>query len=235
MQETWVWPLGQKRFPGGGNGNPCQSSGLGNSMDSGAWQAMVHGVARVRHDFAIKPTYLGGLYHPQSKILSISPKSLTFTWYRIYCHCLLLLLLKPKEIYSTMSPNFFFLIIILMGVWSNNNQMANQQKSMAPLCALSQAPHNNEDTEVNRTEVVHPCKTCFCSVSQLCLTLHPRGLQHTRLPCPSPSPGVCSNPCPLSRWCHPTISSSIVPFSSCLQSFPASESWSLQTRIIWEA
>ena len=46
--------------------------------------------------------------------------------------------------------------------------------------------------------------------------------QHVGVPCPSPSPGVCS--CPLSQWCHPTISSSVVPFSSCLQSFPASES-----------
>ena len=45
--------------------------------------------------------------------------------------------------------------------------------------------------------------------------------QHTRLPCPSPTPEACSNPCPLSQWCHPTISSSVVPFSSCLQSFPA--------------
>ena len=56
-------------------------------------------------------------------------------------------------------------------------------------------------------------------------SLRPHGLQHTRLPCPSPSPGACSNPCPLSRWCHPTISSSIVPFSSCPQSFPASGSF----------
>ena len=53
------------------------------------------------------------------------------------------------------------------------------------------------------------------------------GLQHARLPCPSPSPGVCSNSCPLRRWCHPTISSSVVPFSSCLQSFPASGSFLL--------
>ena len=51
---------------------------------------------------------------------------------------------------------------------------------------------------------------------------HPRGLQHARLPSPSPSPGVCSNSCPLSQWCHPTISSTVIPFSSCLQSFPAS-------------
>ena len=53
-------------------------------------------------------------------------------------------------------------------------------------------------------------------------SLWPHGLQHTRLPCPSPTPGAYSNTCPLSRWCHPTISSSIVvPFSSLLQSFPA--------------
>ena len=53
-------------------------------------------------------------------------------------------------------------------------------------------------------------------------SLWPQELQRTRLPCPSLFPGVCSNSCPLSRWCHPTISSSVTPFSSCLQSFPAS-------------
>ena len=65
----------------------------------------------------------------------------------------------------------------------------------------------------------------FGSVAQLCLTLQPHGLQHTKLPCPSPTPRVCSNSCPSSQWCHPAISSSIVPFSSCLQSIPASESF----------
>ena len=54
--------------------------------------------------------------------------------------------------------------------------------------------------------------------------LQPHGLQHTRLPCPSPTPGTCSNSCPLNQCCHPTISSSVVPFS-CLQSFPASGSF----------
>ena len=58
-------------------------------------------------------------------------------------------------------------------------------------------------------------------------SLRTHGLQPTRLPCPSPTPGVCSNSCPLSRWCHSTISSSVVPFSSCLQSFPASGSFSM--------
>ena len=55
------------------------------------------------------------------------------------------------------------------------------------------------------------------------LWLH--GLQHNRFPIPSPSPGACSNSCPLNQWCHTTISSSIGPFSSCLQSFPASGSF----------
>ena len=53
-------------------------------------------------------------------------------------------------------------------------------------------------------------------------SLRPHELQHARPPCPSPTPGACSNSCPSSRWCHPTISSSVVPFSSCPQSFPAS-------------
>ena len=56
-------------------------------------------------------------------------------------------------------------------------------------------------------------------------SLWPHGLQHARLPYPSLSPRICSNSCPLSWWCHPTISSSVVPFSSCLQSFPASGSF----------
>ena len=55
-------------------------------------------------------------------------------------------------------------------------------------------------------------------------SLRPHGLQHGRLPCPSPSPGACLNSCPLSQWCSLTISSSVVPFS-CLQSFPASQSF----------
>ena len=65
----------------------------------------------------------------------------------------------------------------------------------------------------------------FSSVVQSCPTLcDPHGLKHTRLPCSSSTPRACSNLCPSSRWCHPTTSYSVVPFSSRLQSFPAS--WS---------
>ena len=67
----------------------------------------------------------------------------------------------------------------------------------------------------------------FSSFAQLCLTLcDPMDcMQHTRLHYPSPTPGACSNSCPSSRWCHPTISFSVVPFSSCLQSCQASRSF----------
>ena len=58
--------------------------------------------------------------------------------------------------------------------------------------------------------------TACCSVTKSCLTLTPHGLQHARLPCPSLSSRACSNSCPSSWWCHPTISSSVVPFSSAL-------------------
>ena len=64
----------------------------------------------------------------------------------------------------------------------------------------------------------------FCH-SVMSNSLWPYGLQHARLPSPSLSPSVCSSSCPLSRWCHPTILSSVIPFSSCLQYFPASGSF----------
>ena len=76
--------------------------------------------------------------------------------------------------------------------------------------------------ERNQTEMM---VGMLFSHSVLSDSLWPHGLQHTRLPCPSLSPGACSNSCPLSWWCHPTISSSVVPFSSCLQFFPASVSF----------
>ena len=64
-------------------------------------------------------------------------------------------------------------------------------------------------------------------------SLWPHEPQHTRPPCPSPTPGVRPNPRPLSRWCHPTISSSVVPFSSCPQSFPASGPFPMSQLFAW--
>ena len=68
---------------------------------------------------------------------------------------------------------------------------------------------------------------CIVVKSVMSNSLRAHRLQHARLPCPSLSPRVCSDSCLLSRWCHPTISSSVVPFSSCPQSFPASGSFPL--------
>ena len=85
-----------------------------------------------------------------------------------------------------------------------------------------------------KPDVLHPRSQIFrhsletelqFSCSVMSYSLWPHGLQHTRLPCPSPSPGTCSNTSPSSQWWHPTISSSVVPFYSCLRSFPASGSF----------
>ena len=89
-------------------------------------------------------------------------------------------------------------------------------------CSLS-AEHILWGHEEKRA--VLQCLLLFFSCSVVSDCLWPHGLQHARLSCPSPSPGSCSNSCPLSRWCHPTISSSVVPSSFCSQSFPASGSF----------
>ena len=88
------------------------------------------------------------------------------------------------------------------------------------LCGLHQPGHDCNTWVHLPGLLVHQFSHSVVSDS-----LRPHGLQHTRLPCPSPTPEACSNSDPLSRWCHPTISSSVGPFFSCLQSFPASGSF----------
>ena len=78
-----------------------------------------------------------------------------------------------------------------------------------------------------------PCKSVQFSCSVLSDSLWPLESQHTRPPCPSPTPGVHPNSCPSSRWCHPAISSSVVPFSSFPQSLPASESFPMSQLFAW--
>ena len=81
------------------------------------------------------------------------------------------------------------------------------------------------------------CSTWLISVqfshSAVSDSLRPHESQHARLPCPSSSPGVHSDSCPSSQWCHPAISSSVVPFSSCPQSLPASESFPMSQLFAW--
>jgi len=82
-------------------------------------------------------------------------------------------------------------------------------------------------SSLNRISEIYPLNSIQFSHSVVFDSLRPHELQHARLPCPSPTPGACSDSCPLSPWCHPTISSSVVPFLSRLQSFPASGSFSI--------
>ena len=78
------------------------------------------------------------------------------------------------------------------------------------------------DRWMDKEDVIHQSVQFSCSV--VSDSLQPHGLHHARPPCPSPTPGACSSSCPSSWWCHPTVSFSVIHFSSCLQSFPASES-----------
>ena len=86
-------------------------------------------------------------------------------------------------------------------------------------------PHLVLDMDMELEQLHWGCIQFSCLV--MSDSLQPHGLQHARLPCPSPTPEAYSNSCPLSQWYHPPISSSVVPFSSCLQSCPASGSFQM--------
>ena len=99
-------------------------------------------------------------------------------------------------------------------------------------CGKSLLGRNNL-LKISRT----PSKTYLASVqfshSVVSDSLWPHESQHTRPPCPSPTPRVYPNPCPSSQWCHPAISSSVVPFSSCPKSFPALGSFPMSQLFAW--
>ena len=94
---------------------------------------------------------------------------------------------------------------------------------------LLKKPKTCQQEITDKKQTTTTTKLAFCIQLFSCTImsdfLRPHGLQHSRLPYPSPIPRTCSNPCPSSHWCHPTISSSVIPFSSHLQSFPASGSF----------
>ena len=89
---------------------------------------------------------------------------------------------------------------------------------------------NYQGENIKITMQYHLTPVIFFLVVVQSLSCVPHGLQHAKLLCPSPPPRACSNSCLLSWWCHPTISSSVLPFSSCLQSFPASRSFLMSQR-----
>ena len=87
--------------------------------------------------------------------------------------------------------------------------------------------------KVQNPNIINMYSVKFSSVAQSCPTLRSHESQHARPPCPSPTPRVYSNSCPSSQWCHPVISSSVVPFSSCPQSLPASGSFPMSQLFAW--
>ena len=95
-----------------------------------------------------------------------------------------------------------------------------------------QTPSIRVIKRVYSSNYLQRCSVQF-SRSVLSDSLRPHESQHARPPCPSPTPRVCSNSRPLSRWCHPAISSSVIPFSSCPQSLPASESFPMSQLFAW--
>ena len=113
----------------------------------------------------------------------------------------------------------------------NHNDNLNRcrkafEKIQHPLMLKTLQKMGLEGTYLNISSIQFSCSVVFDS-------LRPYELQHTRPPCPSLTPGVHSNSCPSSQWCHPDISSSVVPFSSCPQSLPASGSFPMSQLLAW--
>ena len=104
-------------------------------------------------------------------------------------------------------------------IWSKTDS-ASQRTNFMITYHLHKAYHVPDATQSTFSSVQFSCSVMPCS-------LWPHEPQHARLPCPSPTPRVHPNPCPSSRWCHPTTLSSVIPFSSCPQSFPASGAFSM--------
>ena len=100
--------------------------------------------------------------------------------------------------------------------------------------ASSQTRDQNHAPWIGREILIH-CTTSSVQFSHSVVSdsLQPHESQHARPPCPSPTPGVYSNSCPSRRWCHPTISSSVIPFSSCLQSLSVSGSFPMSQLFEW--
>ena len=180
------------------NGTPLQYSCLENPMDGEAWWAAVHGVEKSWtrvSDFTLT-------FHFHALEKDMATHSSVLAW----------------RIPGTGEPDW----LPSMG----SHRVRHDWSDLAAAAAWDRNYHPC----VERRELKLGRLSNLPSISCLLLlfsyySLRPHGLQYTKLPCCSLSPRVFSNSCPLSRWCHPTILSSVTPFSSCPQSFPASGSF----------
>ena len=108
--------------------------------------------------------------------------------------------------------------------------------SAAPVvhdAVLSKQTHRHSYCSQEKSSAQYEFSSVQFSHSVVSNSLQPHELQHARPPCPSPTPGVHSDSRPLSQWCHPALSSSVIPFSSCPQALPASESFPMSQRFTW--
>ena len=166
---------------------------------------------------------------------STSWSSFSFWVFLLFQAVSLLEELYPLAICEDPTPQCSFYFYIIHMIWGTP-KLNVTSSGFVPLSSLCWPPAISVSslTRMRPLQEPHPAAiriwNLFCpqfshvSHSVASDSLQPHGLQHTRLPCPS-TPRACSNSCPLSWWCHPTISSSVIPFSSCLQSFPASGSF----------
>ena len=207
---------------GEGNGNPLQCSCLENPVDRGAWWAAIYGVAQsqTRLKWLSMHACIGeGNGNPIQNSCLENPRDSGAWWAAVYrvTH-------SRTRLKRLSSSNRW--------EWANCSVTDRQH-----MCRYTEAfSFPGDPTGPGKgLSYYSPWPSCLIHLSQ-CFSvqfsrsvvsdsLQPHGLQHARLACPLLSPEVCSNSCPLSQWCHPTISSSVVPFSSCLQSFPASGSF----------
>ena len=118
-----------------------------------------------------------------------------------------------------------------MPVWSRGQEDPPEKEMATHSSILPEKFHGQRSL----VAIVHGTSSVQSSHSVVSDSLRPRESQHARPPCPAPTPEVHSNSCPLSRWCHPAISSSVVPFSSWPQSPPASESFPMSQIFAWGA
>ena len=116
--------------------------------------------------------------------------------------------------------------------WIGIRNPPTSMKSSSHLLQLKRAVQKQQRPSAAKNnfflKMTHSLRILLFSHSVMSGSLRPHGLQHARLPCPSLSPKACSHSCPLTWWCHPTISSSVKPFSFCHQSFPASGSFPMR-------
>ena len=136
-----------------------------------------------------------------------------------FCNHLLADVFMAHSLIYRMSSNITFSVKIIPVTLLKTTTL---QPSLQPILFI--LLHFSNSTSVSSIQL---------SRSVVSDSLWPHGLQHARPPCPSPIPGVHSNSCPLSRWCHPAISSSVVPFSSCPQSLPESGSFPMSQLFAW--